>query len=80
MRSLAATTSALPIGCTQISEITFAEGVDLVGPLPSEFELATTYSIAVCAAAQQLELAQRLAQLLTGTSASRTRTEAGFEN
>src|SRR4030095_6963202 len=46
MRAMAQSCGTAPIGCTQITEIKFADGVTLVGPLPKEFELATVYSIA----------------------------------
>ena len=68
-----------PIGCTQISEIKYTEGVTLVGPLPHEFELATVYSVAVSADTQQPELARRFARLLCGSEADSVRAEAGFE-
>ena len=48
MRELAGASDASPLGCTQISEILYTPGVTLVGPLPTEFDLATVYSVAVC--------------------------------
>ena len=60
MRELAATDAPRLIGCTQVSEILYSEGVQLVGLLPQEFELATVYSAAVAANAAQPELAAPL--------------------
>ena len=37
------------IGCTQVTEIKYTEGVELVAPLPARFELATVYTAAVSA-------------------------------
>jgi molybdate transport system substrate-binding protein len=79
MRALAHSSGSIPIGCTQVSEINHTEGVTLVGPLPKEFELSTVYSIAVCSAAQQPDVAQRLAQWLCGAEATEARGKAGFE-
>lgn len=79
MHALAHSSSAMPIGCTQVSEIKYAEGVTLVGTLPMEFELATVYSIAVCSAARQPAIAQRFAVWLGGANASEARSKAGFE-
>ena len=79
MHALAHSSGSMPIGCTQVSEIKYAEGVTLVGPLPTEFELATVYSIAVCCAAQQPAVAQRFAGWLGGADASEARSKAGFE-
>ena len=57
MGALAQSTEAGLIGCTQITEIKYTEGVTLVGPLPKEFELATVYSAAVCSGSAQPETA-----------------------
>jgi molybdate transport system substrate-binding protein len=49
MRELAASSDDVPIGCTQVTEILYTDGVRLAGVLPSEFELATGYTAAVAA-------------------------------
>jgi molybdate transport system substrate-binding protein len=67
------------LGCTQITEIAITPGVTLVGPLPGEFELATVYSAAVCAAAGESDLARRLAAQLTGDLTRTLRARSGFE-
>jgi hypothetical protein len=46
MRELAAAGTPRSIGCTQVTEIRYTEGVDLVGALPPPFELATVYTAA----------------------------------
>ncbi len=67
------------IGCTQITEIVCTPGVDLVAPLPEEFELATTYTAAVCATSTQSESAAALIELLTGADTHKLRLTCGFE-
>ena len=79
MRELAAHAGPRPIGCTQVTEILYTEGVELVGLLPPEFELATVYTAAVAAAASQPELAQALLQALTGAASQALRATSGFE-
>ena len=79
MVALAQSAAPTPIGCTQITEIKFTQGVRLVGPLPREFELATVYSVAVWAGAQQPEIARRFARLLAGPEAASVRANVGFE-
>ena len=79
MRELAQSRAARPIGCTQVTEIASTPGVALVGPLPGEFGLATMYSVAVAARAQQLESATRFAALLAGQSTRELRRDCGFE-
>jgi molybdate transport system substrate-binding protein len=67
------------IGCTQVTEINYTEGVALVGVLPPEFELSTDYTLGICTHAQNPEQAQLLAQLLTGAASETVRRQGGFE-
>lgn len=80
MRELAQSRAVRPIGCTQVTEIAFTAGVTLVGGLPGEFELATLYSVAVAARAQQPEMATRFAELLAGEATRELRRRCGFES
>lgn len=79
MRELAAATSTNPIGCTQVTEIRYTQGVELVALLPAEFELATLYTAAVAQSTAEPELAARFIALLTGTQTLTLRSQAGFE-
>lgn len=79
MRELAAATSTNPIGCTQVTEIRYTQGVELVALLPAEFELATLYTAAVAQRTAEPELAARFIALLTGTQTLTLRSQAGFE-
>lgn len=76
MQALAASAAAGAIGCTQITEIRNTPGVALVGPLPPEFELATTYSAALCTPEGA---PRRFFELLTGDASAALRRAAGFE-
>jgi molybdate transport system substrate-binding protein len=67
------------IGCTQVTEILHVEGVELVGLLPREFELATVYTAAVCTKAQSPAEAQDFVRLLASNVAATARRECGFE-
>ena len=78
MRELAAAKSARPIGCTQVTEILAMPGTMLVGLLPKEFELATIYTIGICAKAREPALARQFAALLTGAAARELRERLGF--
>ena len=79
MRELAQAAGSRPLGCTQITEINSTPGVVLVGALPREFELATTYSLGVSAHAVARDAAQRLAAWVTGDDSRALRTRMGFE-
>ena len=79
MRALASAPDASPLGCTQVTEILYTPGVTLAGPLPAEFELATVYSVAVCATARHPELARRFVELSSGPDTQGLRQRGGFE-
>lgn len=66
------------IGCTQITEIVYTADVDLVAPLPKLFELATTYTAAVCARAAQPESAAALIEMMASANAAALRLSCGF--
>ena len=67
------------IGCTQVTEINYTPGVELVGPLPPEFELVTDYTLGICTDAAHPDLARQLAGLLTGPASEAIRRQGGFE-
>ena len=79
MRHLAEAGDGHAIGCTQITEINYTAGLRLVGPLPEELGLATTYTAAVTAGAAQPDLARKLVALLAGPDAASLRARVGFE-
>jgi len=79
MKALAGSPGEFGIGCTQVSEILYTEGAKLVGALPTEFELATLYSAAVCTGAADPAEARRFVALLTGHGTAELRAKAGFE-
>jgi molybdate transport system substrate-binding protein len=79
MSAMAAAASGHPVGCTQVTEILNTPGVTLVGPLPTQFELATVYTAGVCTRAALPDQAAHLAALLAGDSARDVRERMGFE-
>ncbi len=79
MRAMADAPGLYAIGCTQVSEILYTEGADLVGTLPDEFELSTLYTAAACTSASDRTAALDFVRRLTGESTQRMRRKAGFE-
>jgi molybdate transport system substrate-binding protein len=79
MAALAQAREPGQVGCTQITEINYTEGVALAGPLPQGFELATVYTAAVCTRARNRDLAQRLVAMLGGAESRDLRARGGFE-
>lgn len=80
MRELAAHDAPRLIGCTQVTEIHYTEGVELVAPLPARFELATVYTAAVSARAAEPALAARFIAMLAGADTRALREAGGFED
>ncbi|MDB5872858.1 MAG: transporter substrate-binding protein [Ramlibacter sp.] len=79
MREMAAATGEGLVGCTQVTEILYTPGVQLAGPLPAKFELATMYTAAVSTRSTQPEAAAALVELLAGDEARAVRQAGGFE-
>ena len=79
MNAMAEAEGAGFLGCTQVTEILYTDGVELVAPLPREFELATVYTAAVCVRATEPKAASALIALLVSPDAATVRTACGFE-
>jgi molybdate transport system substrate-binding protein len=73
--------SGLPgaIGCTQVTEILYTPGVELVAMLPPQFELATVYTTALTTDAREPELAAQLLATLAAPQHRALRESGGFE-
>ena len=79
MSEMAKSKEANLIGSTQVTEINYTEGVDLVDVLPLEFELNTDYTLGICTQSINPMNAQLLADLLTGAASQAIRKQGGFE-
>ena len=79
MRAMADAGNVSAVGVTQCSEILYTEGVQLIGALPGEFELATVYSAAITTNAANRDAADRLLSALTSASNRVALSAAGFE-
>jgi molybdate transport system substrate-binding protein len=79
MQAMAKASEVGAIGCTQVTEINFTPGVDLIDVLPKAFELATRYVAAVSSQAKEPAAAHQLISLLTGAENADLRQSLGFE-
>ena len=79
MAALAEEGDAHAVGITQVSEIRYTHGVQLLGVLPAPHGLATLYSAAVVHRAAQASAAALLLQRLTDPARAAWRQQAGFE-
>lgn len=68
------------LGCTQVTEILYTPGVELVAVLPPRFELATVYTAALASSALQPDLAAQLLALLSAPGQRSLRASGGFED
>jgi molybdate transport system substrate-binding protein len=79
MKEMAAASGPGLLGCTQVTEILYTPGVQLVDVLPKAFELATVYTAAVAVKADQPQAARMMIDLLTAPGAAELRRAGGFE-
>lgn len=79
MHAMAQAKGAHVMGSTQVTEIKYTPGIDLVGVLPQEFELATMYALGIPTRAHEPALAQQLAGVLASHETRTLRTSSGFE-
>ena len=79
MKEMAGTSGPGLIGCTQVTEILYTPGVQLVALLPKTFELATVYTAAVASKAEQPQAARLLIDMLAAPDAVPLRRAGGFE-
>lgn len=78
MQAMAQEAIAGAIGGTQVTEIMFTQGVELIGTLPQPFELTTTYTAAINTRARFAKQAQVLIDLMTSPGRAALRSQVGF--
>jgi molybdate transport system substrate-binding protein len=67
------------IAVMPVSEILHAAGVDFVGTIPPEIQLAQVFSAAVVAGSREIEAPKRLIEFLASARASETIRKSGME-
>jgi molybdate transport system substrate-binding protein len=67
------------IGFQQMSELLPVSGIDIVGPLPPEFQHFTTFSAGIAAGAREPEAARALVAYLTAPAAAPIIRQSGME-
>jgi molybdate transport system substrate-binding protein len=78
MTRLAADAEIGAIGCTQVTEIKWVHGVELIAPLPESLQVPTMYSLGIGARSADPAAARVLAQRLAGEEADSMLAAAGF--
>jgi molybdate transport system substrate-binding protein len=67
------------LGFQQLSEMARLGGIDIVGPLPPEIQIVTTFSGAVAAASRQPELVRALLAFMASPAAAGTKRFYGMD-
>jgi molybdate transport system substrate-binding protein len=67
------------LGFQQLSELIHVAGVDVLGPLPAEIQIVTTFSAAVGARARQPEDARALLAFMASPAATDAKRRQGME-
>ncbi|HEU4341663.1 MAG TPA: substrate-binding domain-containing protein, partial [Candidatus Binatia bacterium] len=67
------------IGFQQISELLPVRGIDYVGPLPAEVQIATVFSAGVAVGSRHPEAAYALVRFLASPEAAYAITKSGLE-
>jgi len=79
MAAMARAADSSVVGITQVSEILYTPGLQLLGALPPPFALATLYSAAVAQSASLPVAAASLLALLSAPAQAALRRQSGFE-
>lgn len=66
------------LGFQQLSELIHVEGIAVLGPLPPEIQITTTFSGAVCAASHQPDAVRALLDFLSSTEADAAKQRQGM--
>jgi molybdate transport system substrate-binding protein len=67
------------LGFQQLSELMHLKGIDVVGPLPDEVQIVTTFSAGVCAATPQSDAARRLLDFMASPETAGAKRRHGME-
>jgi molybdate transport system substrate-binding protein len=67
------------LGFQQLSELLNLQGIDIVGPLPAEIQIVTTFSAGVAATSRQPEAVRKLLAWLASSAADGAKRRQGME-
>ena len=75
---LAVARGEVELGFQQLSELMHVEGIEVVGPLPPEIQINTTFSAGICVSATQPDAARQLLAFLASPRAAPAKRQHGM--
>ena len=67
------------LGFQQLSELIHLDGISIVGPLPPEIQITTTFSAGVCTASRQADAVREMLAYMTSPAATAAKLRQGME-
>lgn len=67
------------LGFQQLSELIHVDGITIVGPLPADIQITTTFSGGVCAASRQADAVRALLAFMASAAAVNAKRRQGME-
>ncbi|MDP2417197.1 MAG: substrate-binding domain-containing protein [Hydrogenophaga sp.] len=67
------------LGFQQLSELLHVQGISLLGPLPPEIQITTTFSAGICTATAHPEAARALIEFMASSEAADAKRHQGME-
>jgi molybdate transport system substrate-binding protein len=67
------------LGFQQLSELIHLDGISIVGPLPPEIQITTTFSAGVCTASTQADVVNKILAYMASPAAAAAKLRQGME-
>ena len=67
------------LGFQQLSELLHVEGVEILGPLPSEVQITTVFSAGTCAGSRNFDAVRELLKFMASSAADGAKRKQGME-
>ena len=67
------------LGFQQLSELIHLDGISIVGPLPPEIQITTTFSAGVCTASTQADVVNKMLAYMASPAAAAAKLRQGME-
>jgi molybdate transport system substrate-binding protein len=67
------------LGFQQLSELMHLKGIEVVGPMPKDAQIVTTFSAGVCATSRQADAVRRLFDFMASPETAETKRRHGME-